>query len=93
MILQTVLVDAPLDVGGERVLGPGAADDSGANAARLLVAVEDLGDAAVGDAQLARDDARPHARRRQLDDLQPDVVGQRAAVDEHAAQLVDAALT
>ena len=58
-----------------------------------LVSVEDLRDATVADAQLPRDDARPDAGGRHLDDLQPDVVGQRPAVDEDAAQLVDAALT
>ena len=46
----------------------------------------------MGDAELARDDAGPHARSGHLDDLEADVVGQRPAVDEHAAQLVDAAL-
>ena len=58
----------------------------------LLVPVEYLGDAAVADAQLPRDDAGPHAGRRHLDDLQPDVVRQGAAVDEHPAQLVHPAL-
>ena len=47
----------------------------------------------MADAQLARDDAGPHAGRRHLDDLEADVVGQRAPVDEHAAQLVYAPLT
>ena len=46
----------------------------------------------MADAQLARDDAGPHAGRRHLDDLEADVVGQRPAVDEHAAQLVHAPL-
>ena len=45
------------------------------------------------DAQLTRDDARPDPGGRHLDDLQPDVVGQRPPVDEDPAQLVDAALT
>jgi len=47
----------------------------------------------VTDAKLTRNDARPDAGRGHLDDLQPDVVGQGPAVDEDAAELVDAALT
>ena len=46
----------------------------------------------MADAQLARDDAGPHAGRRHLDDLEADVVGEGAPVDEHPAQLVHAAL-
>ena len=54
--------------------------------------VQDLGDTAVGDAKLSRDDARSDAGGGHLDDLEADVVGQRAPVDEHPAQLVDAPL-
>lgn len=50
--------------------------------------LQDFGDASVGDAQLARDDAGADALRRQLDDLEADVVGKRAAIDEDSAQLV-----
>ena len=57
-----------------------------------LVSVEDLADAAVADAQLPGDDAGADAGGGHLDDLEADVVGQRAAVDEHAAELVHAAL-
>ena len=46
----------------------------------------------MADPQLAADDARSYAGRRHLDDLEPDVVGQRPPVDEDAAELVDAAL-
>ena len=42
--------------------------------------------------ELPRDVAGPDAELRQLDDPDPDVVGQRAAVDEHASQLVDLAV-
>ena len=35
-----------------------------------LLPGEDLGDASVADAQLPRDDARTHPRRRHLDDLE-----------------------
>ena len=93
MILLTVLLDASLDIGAERVFGPGTSDHSGADAARLLVAVEDLGHAAVGHAQLAGDDARPDTGSGQFDDFQTNVIGQRTAIDEHATQLIDAALT
>lgn len=58
-----------------------------------LVSIEDLGDAAVGDPQLARDDAGPDAGRRHLHDLQPDVVRQGPPVDEHPSQLVHTTLT
>ena len=93
VVLHTVGLDAALDVWLEAVLRSGPTDDSGSDAARLLVTVEDLGDAAVGHAQLARDDARTDAGRRQFDDLQTDVVGQRTAIDEHSAQLIHAPLT
>ena len=42
--------------------------------------------------QVAADDARPEALGGQLDDLEPDVVGQGPPIDEHPAQLVDPAL-
>lgn len=44
------------------------------------------------DAQLSRDITRPNALLRQLDNLVTNVIGQRSAVDEHAAQLIDAAV-
>ena len=47
----------------------------------------------MGNPELARNDAGSHAGRCHLDDFQPDVVGQRAAVDEHATQLVHSTLT
>lgn len=46
--------------------------------------------AAVRNAQLARDVAGPDALSRELDDLVAHEVGQRAPVDEVAAELVDA---
>lgn len=45
------------------------------------------------DPQLAGDDAGPDPVMGHLHDLVADVVGQRPAVDEHAAELVDATLT
>jgi len=53
------------------------------------VPVKNLGDTAVADPQLPADDTGPDPGCRHLDDLEPDVVGQRPPVDEHAAQLVD----
>ena len=46
----------------------------------------------MADPELSTDDTRPHSRRSHLNDLQPDVVGQGAAVDEDPAQLVHSAL-
>ena len=73
---------------------PGLAPPDGPrpNGARFLVAAEDFGDAAVRYAQLAGDDAGSDAVVRHLHDLMADVVGQRPAVDEHPAELVNAAL-
>ena len=53
-----------------------------------MVAGQDLGDAAVGDTQLARDVARPDAQLSQFHDPHPHRVGQWPAVDEDSAQLV-----
>lgn len=47
----------------------------------------------MADAQLPRNVARPDAVVRQLNDALPHHVGQRAPVDEDAAQLIDAAVT
>lgn len=82
-VLRLVLLDAALHV---RRGHPGlaAADHAGPDAARLLVSVQYFRHAPVGYAQLSGYDARPHAGRGHLDDLQPYVVGQRPAVDEHA---------
>ena len=42
----------------------------------------------MADAQLSGDDAWPDAGSRHLDDLEADVVGEGAPVDEHPAELV-----
>lgn len=91
-LLLPYVFDPLLEVRG-RYPGLGAADDSGPDAARFLVPVEDLRDAAVRDAQLTRDDAGPDARGCHLDDLQPDMIRQRSTVYEHPAELVHPALT
>lgn len=70
-----------------------AADGSRPYRARLVVAAEYLGHAAVGHLEDARDVAGTRARVRQLDDLLAGRVRQRPPADEHAAQLVDAAVT
>ena len=59
----------------------------------LFLPGEDLGDASVADPELPGDVAGAHAVVRQLDDPLADDVGQRPPVDEHAAQLVHAAVT
>ncbi len=93
MILHAVGLDAALDVWLEAVLGSGTANDSGPDASSLLVAIEDLGDASVRDAQLPGNDAGTDASGRQFDNLQSDVVGQWTSVDEDSAQLINTSLT
>ena len=58
-----------------------------------LIPVKDLADTPVWDPELPGDDAGPDPGGRHLDDLEPDVVWERSAIDEHAPQLVDATLT
>ena len=70
-----------------------SSDDSRADTARLLVAIEDLGHAAMRDAQLPRDDARTDTRRRQFDDLQADVIRKRPTVDKDSAKLINTTLS
>ncbi len=74
-------------------LGLGAADDSGPDGPGLLVAVENLADAAVADPELAGDHAGSDASRCHLDDFQADMIGQRPAIDEDTAKLIDSSLT
>lgn len=69
-----------------------AADHARRDAARLLEAVEDLGHAAVRHLEHAADLAGPRALLRQLDDLLALLHGQRAPVDEDAAELIAPAL-
>lgn len=66
-ILQPILLDLLLDLGrGDARLA--AADDARPDAARLLVAIQDLRHAAVRHAQLSADGAGPNALDGQLDD-------------------------
>lgn len=58
-----------------------------------LLPAQDLADTAIGHLQDARDVARTRSRMGQLDDLLARRVGQRTTADEHAAQLIDAAVT
>lgn len=69
--------------------GLAAPDGSGQDGARLVVPGQDLGDAAVGHPELPGDVAGSDAQLGQLDDPDPDVVGQGPAVDKHPSQLVD----
>ena len=54
---------------------------------------QDLAHAAVRDPKLTTDVARTNPVVRELHDLPPDGLGERAAVYEHSAKLVDAALS
>lgn len=72
--------------------GLAAADSPGPDGSRFLVAAENFGNAAVGDAELPGDHAGPDAVVRHLHDLVADVVGQRAPVDENPSELVHPAL-
>lgn len=65
-----------------------AVDYARSDAARLLVPIEYLGHAAVRYFELSGYVAGPHAGRGHFDDLQPDHIRQRPAVDERATQLV-----
>lgn len=76
--------------GGDARLG--SANGAGQDGSGLVVSGQDLGDAAVRHAELARYVARPDAELGQLDDAQPHRVGQRAPVHEHAAELVHLAV-
>jgi hypothetical protein len=93
MILHAVGLDTALDVRLEAVLGSGTANDSGPDASSLLVAIEDLGNASVGDTQLPGNDAGTDAGGRQFDNLQSDVVRQWTSVDEDSTQLINTSLT
>lgn len=72
--------------------GLAAADGPRADGPGLLVAAENLGDAAVGDTQLAGDDTGPDAVVGHLDNLVAYVVWQGSPVDEDPTQLIDPAL-
>lgn len=71
----------------------GASNHTGTNRTRLLVAVQYLRDTAMGNAQLAGDHTWSNTGGGHFNDFEPNVVGQRSPVNEHAAELVDAALT
>ncbi len=86
-VVVLVIPDA-LHHGGGGDPGFAAANGSGQDGAGLAVAGQDLGHAAVGDAQLAADVAGPHPELRQLHDPQPHRVGKRPPVNEHPAELV-----
>ena len=70
-----------------------SADDSRPDASGFLVAVQDFRDAAVGDAQLSRNDAGTDAGRRKFHNFQSDVIRKWTAVDENSAQLIHTPLT
>lgn len=82
-----------VDDGGGRHARLTAADRARLDAARLVVAAQNLRHAAVRDLQDAGDVARPGAAVRQLDDSLPSRVRQGAPVHVDSAQLVHAAVT
>lgn len=69
-----------------------AANGSGSDGTGLLVPAQDFGHAAVGDPQLAGNDAGPDPVVGQLHDLVSDVVRKRPAINEDPSKLVDPAL-
>jgi len=77
-----------LDHGGRGDPRLAAPDGPREDGARLVVARQDLADAAVGDAQLPADVAGSNPELGQLHYPEPDRVGERPAVHEHTAQLV-----
>ena len=86
-----VLVLEALDVvhdPGRGDAGLGAADGAGKDGAGLVVAGEDLGHAAVADAELPRYIAGPDAELGELYDPHAHGVRKRSAVHEHPSQLV-----
>lgn len=70
-----------------------ASDGPRPDGAGLLVPTEDFGDAAVRHPELTGDDARANAVMGHFHDFMSDVVGERSAVDEDAAELVDPTLS
>ena len=62
------------------------------NGTPCIIPVKDLADTAVRHPELPGDDAGPDPGRGHLDDLEPDVIGKRSAIDKHATQLVDTTL-
>ena len=58
----------------------------------LYAPIQDLADAAVAYSELSADDTRTDASCGHLDDLQPNVVGKRPAIDEHTSELVHPSL-
>ena len=59
----------------------------------VCLPVKDLADTAVRHPELPGDDAGPDPGRRHLDDLEPDVIWKRPAIDKNSPQLVNTTLT
>lgn len=83
--------DCPL-CGKDTHSGLAAADGPRPDGPRLLIATENLGDAAVRHTQLAGDDTGPNTVVGHLHYLVADVVRQGSPVDEDPAKLIDPAL-
>lgn len=74
-------------------LGLAASDGSGPDGSGLLVPAQNFGHAAVGDPQLAGDDARTDTVMGHFHDFVADVVGERSPVYEDPTKLVHPTLS
>lgn len=74
-------------------LGLAASDRSGPDGSGLLVPAQNFGHAAVGDPQLAGDDARTDTVMGHFHDFVADVVGERSPVYEDPTKLVHPTLS
>lgn len=70
-----------------------ASDGPRPDGASLLVPTEDFGDTAMGHSELTGDDTRPDTVMGHLHDFMTDMVGERSAVYEDTAELVDPTLS
>lgn len=66
---------------------------SGSNTSSFLVSIQYLWYTSVRNTQLSTDDTWTDTSSSQLNNLVPDVIGQRSSVDKHSAKLVYSTLT
>ena len=92
-IVLTIGLNALQDLLTDVLLGSGTTQDTGTDAACLLVAVQDFWDTTVGDTQLPWDDTRSNTRRGQFHNLQANMIRQWAAVNKNTSKLVHPTLT
>ena len=58
----------------------------------LLLPIQYLGDTSMTDSQLSANHTRSYSSCSHLNDLQPNMIWKRTAIDEHSSKLVDSAL-